>query len=42
MLHEYDFEISHRTGALNANADVLPGMPLPNTHDVTGARLNHA
>ncbi len=41
MLQEYDFEIIHMAGALNANANALSRMPLPSTRDVTGARLDH-
>ena len=41
MLQEYDFDIVHRPGALNGNADTLSRMPLPSSADTTGARLDH-
>ena len=41
MLQEYDFEIVHRPGSQNANADALSRLPLPHTTDTTGARLDH-
>ena len=40
MLQEYDFEIVHRAGTLNANADALSRMPLPSSCDGTD-RLDH-
>ena len=41
MLQEYDFDIVHRPGILNNNADALSRMPLPSHVDTTGARLDH-
>ena len=41
MLQEYDFDIVHRPGILNNNADALSRMPLPSHADTTSARLDH-
>ena len=41
MMQEYDFDIVHRPGSENANADCLSRMPMPSTRDTTGAKLDH-
>ena len=41
MLQEFDFEIVHRAGTSNANADALSRFPLDDSKDTTGARLDH-
>lgn len=41
LLQEYDFEIVHRQGVKNLNADGLSRNPLPSDADETDARMDH-
>ncbi|GAQ93578.1 hypothetical protein KFL_016730010, partial [Klebsormidium nitens] len=41
ILQEYDFEIAHRSGLKNLDADGLSRNPLPSDHDGTDARQHH-
>ena len=40
ICQEYDFEILHRAGKANANADCLSRLPRDTAEDESGARLN--
>lgn len=40
MLQEFDFEVKYRKGLVNMNADGLSRSPLPETDDITGARVH--
>ncbi|GAQ91227.1 hypothetical protein KFL_007470065 [Klebsormidium nitens] len=40
MLQEFDFEVKYRKGLVNMNADGLSRSPLPETEDLTGARVH--
>ena len=40
MVQEFDFEVKHRPGIENVNADVLSRFPLPSSYDPTGAQLD--
>ncbi|GAQ87978.1 putative retrotransposon protein [Klebsormidium nitens] len=41
ILQEYEFEIVHRSGLKNLDADGLSRNPLPSDHDPTDARMDH-
>jgi hypothetical protein len=41
ILQEYDFEIIHRSGLKNLDADGLLRSPLPSDHNPTDARMDH-
>jgi hypothetical protein len=41
ILQEYDFEIIHRSGLKNLDADGLSRNPLPSDHNPTDARMDH-
>ncbi|GLC44517.1 hypothetical protein PLESTB_000064800 [Pleodorina starrii] len=40
IMSQYDFNITHRPGALHQNADALSRMPRPSTADGTGSRMD--
>ena len=41
MLQEYEFEVIHRAGTANGNADALSRSPLEGSGDRTGARMDY-